>query len=63
MSFHGGAFGVLVAMFWFARKRSFSALARWILVSAAAPIGLFFGRIASFSDAVSGAASPTHPGA
>lgn len=51
MSFHGGAFGVLVAMFWFARKRGFAALTMMDLVSAAAPIGLFFGRIANFINA------------
>ncbi|MEX2248152.1 MAG: prolipoprotein diacylglyceryl transferase, partial [Parvibaculum sp.] len=39
------------AMFWFARKRGFSALTMMDLVSAAAPIGLFFGRLANFINA------------
>ncbi len=48
MSFHGGAFGVLVAMLLFARTRSISFLPLLDLVSAAVPIGIFFGRIANF---------------
>jgi len=48
MAFHGGLLGVAVAMVWFARRRSQSALAEADTVAAAIPIGLFFGRIANF---------------
>jgi phosphatidylglycerol:prolipoprotein diacylglycerol transferase len=48
MSFHGGMLGVLTAMILFARQRKFSFLHLSDLVCAAAPIGLFFGRIANF---------------
>ncbi|PKP77674.1 MAG: prolipoprotein diacylglyceryl transferase [Alphaproteobacteria bacterium HGW-Alphaproteobacteria-3] len=48
MSFHGGAFGVLVAMFLFTRTRGIPLLSLLDLVSAAVPIGIFFGRIANF---------------
>jgi phosphatidylglycerol:prolipoprotein diacylglycerol transferase len=48
MSFHGGMIGVAVAMIAFARVRKFEVLRLSDLVCAAAPIGLFFGRIANF---------------
>jgi phosphatidylglycerol:prolipoprotein diacylglycerol transferase len=48
MSFHGGALGVLAAALLFARLRQRSALEIVDAVCAAAPIGLFFGRIANF---------------
>ncbi|AWK86697.1 prolipoprotein diacylglyceryl transferase [Azospirillum thermophilum] len=48
MSFHGGMTGVLLAIFLFARSRGISFLALGDLIAAAAPIGLFFGRIANF---------------
>ncbi|WP_207456952.1 prolipoprotein diacylglyceryl transferase [Azospirillum sp. SYSU D00513] len=48
MSFHGGLLGVLVAIFLFSKKRGISPLAFGDLIGAAAPIGLFFGRIANF---------------
>jgi phosphatidylglycerol:prolipoprotein diacylglycerol transferase len=48
MSFHGGVLGVLVAMAVFARLRGFSFLRLADIVTAVAPIGLFFGRIANF---------------
>lgn len=51
MSFHGGAFGVLVAILLFARSRGIPPLSMMDLASAAAPIGLFFGRIANFINA------------
>ncbi|MDP1628968.1 prolipoprotein diacylglyceryl transferase [Parvibaculum sp.] len=51
MSFHGGAFGVLVAILFFARSRGIPPLSMMDLASAAAPIGLFFGRIANFINA------------
>jgi len=48
MSFHGGVLGVLAAMFIYAGRQKFSALRLCDIVCAAAPIGLFFGRIANF---------------
>ncbi|ABS63876.1 prolipoprotein diacylglyceryl transferase [Parvibaculum lavamentivorans DS-1] len=51
MSFHGGAFGVLIAMIFFARSRGIAPLAMTDMVSAAAPIGLLFGRLANFINA------------
>ena len=48
MSFHGGLLGVAVAMVWFSRRRGLQLLGVSDLISAAAPIGLFFGRIANF---------------
>lgn len=48
MSFHGGFLGVVVAMVIFARRRGLSVLTFFDLSGAAAPIGLFFGRIANF---------------
>lgn len=51
MSFHGGLLGVIVAMILFARSRGASALCLFDIIGAAAPIGLFFGRIANFINA------------
>ena len=48
MSFHGAVLGLWLAMALFSRPRNFSAFTLFDLVSAAAPIGLFFGRIANF---------------
>ena len=48
MSFHGGFLGVSAAIILFARSRGFSPLLLGDVVAAAAPIGLFFGRIANF---------------
>ncbi len=48
MSFHGGLIGVTLASFWFARKNKIPLLGLGDLAAAAAPIGLFFGRIANF---------------
>ena len=48
MSFHGGLLGVLVALLLFCHRRQFSYLPYADLISAVAPIGLFFGRIANF---------------
>ena len=48
MSFHGGLIGVLLALFLFARKRAIPYFALTDIVGAAAPIGLFLGRIANF---------------
>jgi phosphatidylglycerol:prolipoprotein diacylglycerol transferase len=48
MSFHGGLLGVVIATWWFCRRNKLNLLAISDLVAAAAPIGLFFGRIANF---------------
>jgi len=48
MSFHGGAIGVVLAIVFFARAKKIDMVALGDLVAAAAPIGLFFGRIANF---------------
>ena len=46
MAFHGGFMGVIIAIILFARKRGISILAVLDAAAVAAPIGLFFGRIA-----------------
>ena len=48
MAFHGGALGVILAVALFARKRGISFLSLGDMLVAAAPIGLFFGRLANF---------------
>lgn len=48
MSFHGGLLGVIVAFYLFARRQKASYLRLMDLVACAAPMGLFFGRIANF---------------
>lgn len=48
MSFHGGVIGMTCAMLIFSKLRGFHVLNLSDIVSAAAPIGLFFGRIANF---------------
>jgi phosphatidylglycerol:prolipoprotein diacylglycerol transferase len=48
MSFHGGFLGVLFAVIVFANHRGVPTLTLGDLTCAAAPIGLFFGRIANF---------------
>ena len=48
MSFHGGLLGVVVAIILYARKQGILALTLGDLVAAAAPIGLFLGRLANF---------------
>jgi phosphatidylglycerol:prolipoprotein diacylglycerol transferase len=48
MSFHGGLFGVVVAVWWFCRRQKLKMLPVADLACAFAPIGLFFGRIANF---------------
>ena len=48
MSFHGGALGVIIATFWFARRRKLAFLPFSDILACATPIGLFFGRIANF---------------
>jgi len=51
MSFHGGLIGVTIAGFLFARKYKLNALSLGDLFACAAPIGVFFGRIANFINA------------
>ncbi len=51
MAFHGGMLGTIVAMWLYARKTGAPALSVMDVVSAAVPIGLFFGRIANFINA------------
>ncbi|MCQ8185027.1 prolipoprotein diacylglyceryl transferase [Parvularcula maris] len=51
MSFHGGLLGVAVVTFLFARKRGTDPLRIGDLLACAAPIGLFFGRLANFINA------------
>jgi phosphatidylglycerol:prolipoprotein diacylglycerol transferase len=48
MSFHGGFLGCVAAVILFARKRNTSVLSLGDLTCAAAPIGLFLGRLANF---------------
>src|SRR5487761_1160572 len=48
MSFHGGALGVLIAIWLFPRQRKINMLAFADIIAPAVPIGLFFGRIANF---------------
>ena len=48
MSFHGGFLGVIAAAMLFAKRHHVPPLALADLLAAAAPIGLFFGRVANF---------------
>jgi phosphatidylglycerol:prolipoprotein diacylglycerol transferase len=48
MSFHGGALGVTVAIYFFTRARAIPILTFSDIICQAIPIGLFFGRIANF---------------
>lgn len=48
MSFHGGLLGVTIAGLWYARRHNVNPLSLGDLFACAAPIGLFFGRIANF---------------
>ena len=48
MSFHGGFLGCVLAVVLFARYRGISFLALGDVTCAAAPIGIFLGRIANF---------------
>ena len=48
MSFHGGALGVLIAVFAFSYVNKIDVLRLGDAVTACAPIGLFFGRLANF---------------
>ena len=48
MAFHGGFLGVCLAVYLFARKYNVSFLSLGDIICAAAPFGLFFGRVANF---------------
>ena len=48
MSFHGGALGVILALWLFGRQRKIPFLALSDIIACAVPIGLFFGRLANF---------------
>ncbi|MEO1311882.1 MAG: prolipoprotein diacylglyceryl transferase, partial [Pseudomonadota bacterium] len=48
MSFHGGLMGVTLAGYLYSRRNGLDALRLGDLFACAAPIGLFFGRIANF---------------
>src|SRR5579863_10016691 len=48
MSFHGGALGVTLAIYFFTRARRIPIFAFSDIIAEALPIGLFFGRIANF---------------
>lgn len=48
MSFHGGVIGVAFAGILFCKKYSISVIDLFDAIAVAAPIGLFFGRIANF---------------
>jgi phosphatidylglycerol:prolipoprotein diacylglycerol transferase len=48
MSFHGGALGVVLAIWWLARRNNLSMIRFLDYVSCVAPFGLFFGRLANF---------------
>jgi len=48
MASHGGMIGVTIAVLWFARSEKIPFLHLADLIASAAPVGLFFGRIANF---------------
>jgi len=51
MSFHGGLIGVVLAVIWCSRRFGVNVWSFGDLLACAAPIGLFFGRIANFINA------------
>lgn len=51
MSFHGGLIGVVTAVILFCRRHNLQLFVVSDLIAAAAPIGLFFGRLANFINA------------
>ncbi len=48
MSFHGGMIGVILALYFYTRRRNVPFFPMMDVVAVAGPIGLFFGRIANF---------------
>jgi phosphatidylglycerol:prolipoprotein diacylglycerol transferase len=62
MSFHGGLLGVILATVLFCRQRGLSIPRVGDVVACAAPIGLFFGRMANFVNGeLFGRAAPDVP--
>jgi len=51
MSFHGALIGIILMTFFFSAKKNISSFFLLDIISCAAPIGLFFGRIANFINA------------
>ncbi len=51
MSYHGGVIGVALAILYFSYKHDLPLFSLGDIVVAAAPIGLFFGRLANFINA------------
>ncbi|MCK5384058.1 MAG: prolipoprotein diacylglyceryl transferase [Alphaproteobacteria bacterium] len=51
MSFHGGVLGLVAALFLFSKRNKINVFTLSDIICAAAPIGLFFGRIANFINA------------
>jgi phosphatidylglycerol:prolipoprotein diacylglycerol transferase len=51
MSFHGGAIGVVFAMYLLSKKYKYSFIGLLDIIAPAVPIGLFLGRIANFINA------------
>lgn len=51
MSFHGGFLGVLVAMWWFARRRNMHWMEITDFIAPLVPLGLGAGRIGNFLNA------------
>ncbi len=50
MAFHGGALGVILALFWFARSQGLDPLRLGDRAACVVPIGLFLGRLANFAN-------------
>ncbi|OJT98551.1 MAG: prolipoprotein diacylglyceryl transferase [Rhizobium sp. 63-7] len=48
MSFHGGLIGTILAMVIFSRRNGIAIWSMFDVIAAAAPVGIFFGRIANF---------------
>jgi phosphatidylglycerol---prolipoprotein diacylglyceryl transferase len=48
MSFHGGLLGVIILTIFYSKKKKLNFFISTDIISCAAPIGLFFGRIANF---------------
>ncbi|MQX36584.1 prolipoprotein diacylglyceryl transferase [Roseospira navarrensis] len=51
MSFHGGFLGVIAAVILFGRRHRIPILSMGDIIACAAPVGLFFGRLANFVNA------------
>ena len=61
MAFHGGAIGVILAVWLFAHRHKINNLALGDMVALVTPIGLFFGRIANFINGELFGRVTTHP--